>query len=278
MNQSSISSSVMRLSLRRHAPLVAVLGAVVLVPGVVAAKERKAAPPTNADIEARSKELMKKHFPMEEDIGPLPVVRVPKAEEVKPPPAPPVKAVRIRGRHGKFVRASAPPLPREPMVAAEPTPPPADEAPAEKPPAPPPPAPKKEAAPPREGHEQASALGSEESRQIDNLLSHALTDSVPAPEAAEDAPAGANLPPLGMAAIKETMQALQPEVKRNCRLGRLGVVQVRVEVSPSGDVQNVTPEGKLAATPPASCVVERVKRAHFPRSGGGNFQYTLTVR
>ena len=127
-------------------------------------------------------------------------------------------------------------------------------------------------------HVQSTEIGSEASRKIDDMLSHALTDTVPAPEEEPAVPVAAVLPPLGMAAIKETMATVQPDVKRNCRLGRLGVVQVRVVVAPTGEVARVTPEGKLAQSAPASCVVDRVRRARFPRSGGGNFQYTLTVR
>ena len=133
----------------------------------------------------------------------------------------------------------------------------------------------KKVEPPKE-HSAGPALGSEDNRQIDDLLSRALTDA-PAGAAAVDDPAEESLPPLGMAAIRQTMQTVQPEVKNNCRLGRLGVVLVKVVVEPNGAVASVAPEGKLAKAPLARCVVDHVKRARFPRSGGGSFQYTLTV-
>jgi hypothetical protein len=271
MKHSSFHSSLCGI-----AGTVVCLGALVISPGSAAAKRKQPpATPTAADAEARSKELMKKHFPLEEDIGPLPVVRVPKVEE--PPKAPPPS--RFDRRRGKMMKASAEPKPAPPPVAPPAAEPPAVEKPVENPVAAAPP--KKEPPPPpppREVHAPASEITSEASRKIDDLLSNALTDTVPQPEVEEEVPAGASLPPLGMAAIKETMATVQPEVKKSCRLGRLGVVQVRVIVTPSGEVARVTPEGKLAQTPPASCVAERVRRARFPRSGGGNFQYTLTVR
>ena len=273
MNESLFTSSPSRRSLQRW-PLwaVALLGAMVLVPAAASGKEPKGSkrrpPPAAAvpeDSEARSKELLKKHFPLEEDIGPLPVVRVPKAPEGKSPAA--AKIEKPKPPEPKPEPKETPPA-AVARPAAVPAPPPI-----EKPPVAAAPKKKEEARPETV---QAPALGSEASQQIDDLLSRALTENdVPAAAPAEEAPIRA---PLDITAIKETMQAVQPEVKRSCRLGRLGVVLVRVVVTPNGEVARVTPEGKFARTPIGPCVVDRVKRARFPMSAGGSFDYTLTVR
>ena len=230
------------------------------------AKAPKPAPKPTEDSEARSKELMKKHFPLEEDIGPLPVVRVPKADSTKPPPA---KVEKPRPEKAKAEAKEIPhPVAARPADAVMAAPsPPIEPVPVA--------VPKKKEAPEAE-HGAGPALRNEDNAQIDDLLSRALTDG---PVAAEPVRAADPVsPPLGMVAIKQTMQALQPEVERDCRLGRLGVVQVRVVVAPTGEVARVTPQGKLAKGPPAPCVAERVRRARFPRSSGGTFEYTLTVR
>jgi hypothetical protein len=249
---------------------VALLGAMALVPRAAWAKKRKppAAAPSASDMEARSKELLKKHFPLEEDIGPLPVVRVPKAEEGKKQMPPKPDKPRLEKARAETAQAAPPPGVAPPATAVPAAPPVEETSVAVAPP------PKKE---PVKAPPAAPAIGSEDSRQIDDLLSRALTD--PGHHSAPDETAGDPvLPPLSMDAIKATMQAVQPEVKSQCRLGRLGVVLVRVVVAPSGEVARVTPEGKLAKAPPASCVAERVRRARFPRSAGGTFEYTLTVR
>jgi hypothetical protein len=253
---------------RRSLWLVALFGAAVLAPASVDAKAKKPAPkPESESSEARSKELMKKHFPLEEDIGPLPVVRVPKGEEGKVPAA---KVEKARPTKPKAEAKEIPhPVADRPAdsVMAAPSPP-IDPPPAAAPP--------KAKEPPEPERGAGPALAGEDNRQIDDLLSRALVDTHVAgapPPRAETA-----LPPLGMVAIKQTMQALQPEVERDCRLGRLGVVQVRVVVAPTGEVARVTPQGKFAKASLAPCVTERVRRARFPRSGGGTFEYTLTVR
>jgi hypothetical protein len=246
---------------------VALVGAAVLAPGSVFAKAKKPATKAESEsAEARSKELMKKHFPLEEDIGPLPVVRVPKSEEGKVPAA---KVEKPRPLKAKAEAKEVPhPVTGRPAdsVMAAPSPP-IDPVPVAPPKAKEPPEPERGAGP---------ALGGEDNRQIDDLLSRALTDTHVA--AAPQERVDPVLPPLGMVAIKQTMQALQPEVERDCRLGRLGVVLVRVVVAPTGEVARVTPQGKLAKASLAPCVAERVRRARFPRSAGGTFEYTLTVR
>ncbi len=255
---------------------VALLGGMVLAPAAASGKDAKppAAPASN-DSEARSKELLKKHFPLEEDIGPIPVVRVPKADEAKAAAAKVEKEKAEKARIERArqqARAAAVPAAKEPPPPAVATPgtssvPPTPIAAEPK---------KKEAVRPEPS--QGPALKTEDSQQIDDMLARALTEvEVPAESAAEQ-PVAAALPPLGMAAIRQTMQTVQPEVKRDCPLGRLGVVLVRVEVTPSGQVASVIPEGKLAKSPPAPCVAERVRRARFPRSAGGTFSYGLTVR
>jgi hypothetical protein len=254
----------------------ALLGALVLVAQPASAKEPKSPPPSSTEsAEARSRELMKKHFPLEEDIGPLPVVRVPKAGELPKTPA-----------NGKASRARSAPRARAEAKAASPPPaaPPtgvAAPATADVPDVPIDPSPVAPAAKPapeqaKGEHGEGPSLGSEDNRQIDDLLSRALTDAAPA--APPPQPSDPSLPPLGMAAIKQTMASVQPGVTRSCRLGRLGVVLVRVVVAPSGEVARVTPEGKSAGMRPAPCVVDQVRRARFPQSSGGTFEYTLTVR
>jgi hypothetical protein len=241
------------------------------------AKESKAAAESNADSEARSKELLKKHFPLEEDIGPIPVVRVPKSDPAKEAAAKAEKArvEKARAERAKIDRARAASAAeaKEPKEGAPALATPGTNDVPETPIAD---LPKKVEAPKAAVVQAAPALGSEDNRQIDDLLSRALTERE-VPAELPPPPPTSNLPPLGMDAIRATMQAVQPEVKRDCPLGRLGVVLVRVVVTPSGEVARVTPEGKLAKSPPASCIVDRVKRARFPKSAGGSFRYTLTV-
>ena len=254
----------------------ALVGAAVLAPGWAFAKAKKPAAKSaeSESAEARSKELMKKHFPLEEDIGPLPVVRVPKSEEGKDGKVPAAKVEKPKPMKARAeARAEANKAVPHPVtgrpadsVMAEPSPP-IDPVPV---------APPKAKEPPEPEHGAGRALGSEDNRQIDDMLSRALTDTHVA--AAPQERVDPVLPPLGMVAIKQTMQALQPEVERDCRLGRLGVVLVRVVVAPTGEVARVTPQGKLAKASLAPCVAERVRRARFPRSAGGTFEYTLTVR
>jgi hypothetical protein len=275
--------------------LVVLLLGGMFLPRTVSGKEPKSSEPRSTQrgvstSEARSKELLKNHFPLEEDIGALPVVRIPKVPEPKAPPPAATRVERPRpekrsekgrvagpareapqAREAPPVREAPPPVVARPATTEVADQPIESAALAATPKLPA----KKEM--PREFVE-APALRREESQQIDDLVTRALSGSetrANAPARGEPEPA---LPALGLAAIRATMQTVEPEVKRDCRLGRLGVVLVRVVVAPSGEVARVTTEGKLAKAPPAACVIDRVKRARFPRSSGGSFQYTLTVR
>jgi hypothetical protein len=277
MNQSFFTSPLPG-SRSRYLCGVALLGAAVLIANPASAKDPKTPPPSTESSEARSRELLKKHFPLEEDIGPLPVVRVPKADEPKAP-APGAKAGRARHaakpRAEVKAAASTPPA-APPAGVSAPASSEVPDVPLDPSPVAPAPRPPEEPKEPKVEHGDGPSLGSEDNRQIDDLLSRALTDAAPA--APPPPQADTARPPLGMAAIKQTMASVQPGVTRSCRLGRLGVVLVKVVVTPSGEVARVTPEGKSASMRPAPCVVDQVRRARFPQSAGGTFEYTLTVR
>ena len=234
------------------------MGVILLVPAVATAGENKQGADSEAAAKARQDALLKKHFPLEEDIGPVPVVRVPKNEESKTASRPERgKPVRRKETGGSRVARPGSAVPDKLDETAF--------------------APEKKAAEPEAAPVEGEPLGAETNQHIDDLVTRALTDPHPEAPAEPEQPAAAR-PPLGKAAIKKSMLRVQPLVRRHCNLGYPGVVLVRVEVAPAGKVARVTPEGALAHQPPAACVVERVKRARFPKSGGGSFQYAFSVR
>ena len=53
---------------------------------------------------------------------------------------------------------------------------------------------------------------------------------------------------------------------------------VKVEVSPSGQVSGTLIRGEFAGTPTGACIENKLKQAVFPASSGLRFDYLLTVR
>lgn len=169
-----------------------------------------------------------------------------------PAPSEPVtagKPAEAPGKPGK-IEVTAPPIPENEPAKVAPAAP---------------------AAPPK------PSLSAETGTQIDSILGKAF---VPPPPEAPAAGGGgaASSGQMNADEIATGMKPVRAAVKKSCTFGQRGVVVVRVEVGPGGNVRGVTPEGPLATRPATKCVVDAVKSARFPASAGASFRYPFPVR
>jgi hypothetical protein len=125
----------------------------------------------------------------------------------------------------------------------------------------------------------ASAVGpSKRGSDLDKKLATVQKgDAAPAKAAA--APAATKAQPLSRSDIETAMSSVKAEMA-DCyaKTGKGGPVDLKISVSPEGDVKNTVIKGEFAGTPTGACVEKKVKATVFPASAGLNFDYRLVVK